>query len=188
VKEARYLVFSKWYHLAILELCLCRGFQRDPRWIASTLTPPITPDEAEAALELLLEIGLLQDACGRLQPVYELLAGEDYEPEEFEGASATPSKALPDPSPERLDELAFYKLYQWFLRRADAAMVDFHYQERFVNGATVAIPRAYAKDLFKRLEVVQQEIITEAAKAGDAPDIVYHVAFQCFPLSDPTEG
>jgi uncharacterized protein (TIGR02147 family) len=59
--------FSVWYYIAINELVGCVGVQEDPEWIAAHLQPPITPEEAAAALDLLLEIGVLvRDEQGRL--------------------------------------------------------------------------------------------------------------------------
>jgi uncharacterized protein (TIGR02147 family) len=50
---------STWYLSAIRELVATDGFVEDPQWIAQRLLPPIRPQQAEQALETLLQLGLL---------------------------------------------------------------------------------------------------------------------------------
>lgn len=50
---------SNWYIPAIRELCASPAFVCDPRWIASVLVPPIKPEEASRAIDVLIDLGLL---------------------------------------------------------------------------------------------------------------------------------
>src|SRR5262249_47375604 len=59
---------STWYLPAIRELCASPAFREDPDWLASVLRPAIKASEAKHALEMLLELGLLErDASGQLR-------------------------------------------------------------------------------------------------------------------------
>jgi uncharacterized protein (TIGR02147 family) len=59
---------SRWYLPAIRELVATGPFREDPLWIAQSLCPRISVEEAEAAIETLLQLGLLaRDGNGRLQ-------------------------------------------------------------------------------------------------------------------------
>ncbi|MCB9677168.1 MAG: TIGR02147 family protein [Alphaproteobacteria bacterium] len=63
-------LMSTWYIAAAYELAACEGFRPDPFWIASTINPPISEEQAQHALQTLLRSGLLQpDARGDLRPV-----------------------------------------------------------------------------------------------------------------------
>lgn len=50
---------SRWYHVAIRELARIPGFQADAAWVARTLMPPISEEDAAEALELLMRLGLI---------------------------------------------------------------------------------------------------------------------------------
>ena len=59
LEKGEYEYYSKWYVPAIREMVLLKNFKEDPEWIASTLTPQITPKEAEAALKLLFDLNMI---------------------------------------------------------------------------------------------------------------------------------
>lgn len=61
----RYL--STWYIPVIREMVARKDFNPDPAWIAAEVYPPIRPEDAERALELLFELELLvRDDQGRV--------------------------------------------------------------------------------------------------------------------------
>ncbi len=67
LEKGQFDYYSTWYIPAIREMVLLDNFEEDPAWIAATLQPPITPREAESALKLLIDLGLLiRDKSGRL--------------------------------------------------------------------------------------------------------------------------
>lgn len=51
---------SRWFYAAIRELATCEAIRPDPVWIAETLRPSITAEQAQQALDLLLSLGLLR--------------------------------------------------------------------------------------------------------------------------------
>jgi uncharacterized protein (TIGR02147 family) len=68
LEEAQYLLFSQWYHIPIRELVNMVHFKEDFNWIANYLNPPVTAEEAEKSIQLLLKLGLLKrDTNGELQ-------------------------------------------------------------------------------------------------------------------------
>src|SRR5262249_11234574 len=65
VAQAAY--HAEWFVPAIRELAGSRSFQPDPRWIAEQLLPAISVEQAEHALAVLLDLGLLvKTVDGRL--------------------------------------------------------------------------------------------------------------------------
>lgn len=63
----KFHTISNWYHLAILNLTATRGFKSDSRWIAKRLG--ISKPEADAAIERLVLLGLLESKNGTLKKV-----------------------------------------------------------------------------------------------------------------------
>jgi len=53
-------MMGRWYISAVYELALCEGFRSDPAWIARTLVPSISVEQAEHALHTLLRMGMLE--------------------------------------------------------------------------------------------------------------------------------
>jgi uncharacterized protein (TIGR02147 family) len=69
---------SRWYVPVVRELVARADFREDPRWIARKLLPPIAPREAEQALAILLELGLVaRKADGTLEQVHALIETPD---------------------------------------------------------------------------------------------------------------
>lgn len=67
LEKGQFDYYSKWYIPAIREMVLLKNFKEDYAWIAAKLDPPITPKEAKAAINLLLDIKLLtRNESGRL--------------------------------------------------------------------------------------------------------------------------
>lgn len=72
---------STWYLPAIRELCASAAFLDDHEWLAGVLRPPIKASEAKNAIDLLLELGLLE------RDVSKVAACERYERHWFDGSS-----------------------------------------------------------------------------------------------------
>ena len=63
LRDDAFRLISDWYHYALLELTLVRGFKSDTRWIAKRLG--ISPIETENAIDRLLRLDLLRVDKGR---------------------------------------------------------------------------------------------------------------------------
>ena len=60
VGETQYRFFSKWYYSAVWNYFGIDQKTRHPGVIAANILPPITPTQAEEAVKLLLELGLIK--------------------------------------------------------------------------------------------------------------------------------
>jgi uncharacterized protein (TIGR02147 family) len=60
VGETQYRFFSKWYYSAVWNYFGIDQKTRHPGAIAANILPPITPSQAEEAVRLLLELGLIK--------------------------------------------------------------------------------------------------------------------------------
>ena len=67
-------VIADWYHAAIMELTFIKGFKSDAKWIARTLS--ITTEEAKAAIERLIRLGLLVIDDGVLKKTSRLFTNQ----------------------------------------------------------------------------------------------------------------
>ncbi len=64
--DKTFALIANWYCLAIREMTRLESFVADPNWISSTLEFQVTPTEASRAIELLIEVGLLERKKNKL--------------------------------------------------------------------------------------------------------------------------
>lgn len=151
---------SRWYLPAIRELAACDAFRPDPEWIAGALTPPIRIDQAQDALDLLFELGLLRkEADGRVRPA--------------EASVVTPH------------EIAGLAVRQYHLGMIDRARDALAYpaSDRHLCGVTVAIPDAMIPRLKKELDAFQERILELCDGASGDRSVVVQCNLQLVPLS-----
>lgn len=155
--------FTHWYFPAIAELAHRPDFVGDAAWIARTLCPAITEDQAAEALQALLDLGLLApDAHGVPRPT--------------DAQVVTPHEVLDD---------AVNHYHAGMLARARDAIGTFRSEERHILGITTAIPERLVPELKARLNDVQKELLSACEQ--EPKERVYQVSIALFPLSRPPE-
>jgi uncharacterized protein (TIGR02147 family) len=161
---------AHWHVGAIAELARCEGFRADPVWIGATLEPPISATEAEAAMTLLVRLGLLvPDGAGGLR------AGKP---------TWSPSDLPPGPVSD-----SAANLHRDALRLAADALHGARYNERHHATVTLAIPEARLPAFLARLrELERQMLSTEGEASAEVPNRVYLLGLQLFPVSRYTDA
>jgi uncharacterized protein (TIGR02147 family) len=161
VAQAEY--HSTWYLPAIRELVSSRGFREDPEWIADALVPAIKPSEAKQAIDMLLELGLLERGSnGRLRQC----------------------SAVVSTGPEtRGMNIANY--HAEMMRRATAAMELVRAPERDISSLTMCLGPKGLLRLKQRIQDFRRELIALAESDSESSQVV-QLNFQLFPLSKPT--
>lgn len=154
----RYL--TRWHVPAIRELVACGDFREDPVWLASRLRPPITPAQAQEALDALFELGLL-------------VRGED-------GAVAQADTRLV--TAQEVGGLAVRRYHQGMSERARDAVEGFTGPERHLLAVTVPIPESLVPRLKEELDAFQRRLL-DLCDGADGPDRVYQINLQLFPLT-----
>jgi uncharacterized protein (TIGR02147 family) len=155
---------STWYMPAIRELIARSDFRDDPKWIARTLQPRITADEAERAVATLTSLGLLvRDEKGRLRQ----------------------SEALVSTGPGPLGH-HIVNYHRTMMARAAEALDSVPREEREISSVTVCVSQEVMLDLKERIREFRRELL-QAAELGGAPERVVQVNFQLFPLSEKKE-
>ena len=159
----RYL--SDWYFPAIRELASCRDFQPDPAWIAQNLRPRITKKQARDALDLLLDLGLLErDENGTIRPTE---------------ASVVTS--------HHVRGLAVRNYHSTMLARAQEAVDTFSGQERHFCSVTASIPLPLVPTLKAELDRVQERLLDLCDSQEEEADHVIQINLHFFPLSTPSD-
>jgi uncharacterized protein (TIGR02147 family) len=161
LERAQAAYHSTWYLPAIRELCSSPAFREDPQWLASVLRPAIKPSEAKHALELLLELGLLERAAdGRLR---------QSDPVVTTGAQT--------------QHMNIRNYHAEMLRRAIEAIELVPAKERDISSLTMCLGPDGLARFKRRIAEFQQELIDLAERETDRSQAV-QVNFQLFPLSE----
>lgn len=154
--------FSTWYMPAIRELAARDDFEADPGWIASRLLPRISRQEAQRALETLLELGLLvRDGDGRV----------------VQGDS------LVSTGPETTG-LFIGNYHRGMMERAAESIDLVPAQDRDISSLTLCLGDDGLRRLKSRIQRFRRELL-ELSDLEDHPAQVVQVNFQLFPLTAP---
>jgi uncharacterized protein (TIGR02147 family) len=151
---------AEWYIPAVYELCARPDFDADPRWIARTLLPPISPLQAKQALSVLEELRLLvRDAEGR--------------PRQAESVVETA------PGPLGHQVVQFHRA---MMQRASEALDRVPREEREIAALTLCVSEARMHELKAELEAFRHQLAVRYQN-DPQPERVVQVNFQFFPLS-----
>jgi len=156
-----YEYFSKWYNLAIREIIMFGGRNFTAEQIAETLSPKITAREAEKALNLLLELGLIRKDKDGLW-------------EQSDPALTT--------GPE-VQSLAIANFHREMLRLATESIERYPADERDITALTLRVNGAGMEEVKKRIAEFRKELL-ESALVEEDTDQVIQVNIQAFPLTD----
>ncbi len=151
---------SKWYLPAIRELATRSDFEGDPTWIAQQLVPPISPREAGQALEILLDLGLLQQENDG--PIYQGVPTVTTGPE-TEGMHIT-------------------NYHKAMMAHAAESMQRVPAEERDISSLTLCLGPDKLKTVKKRIQAFRAELL-ELSETDRDPKQVVQINFQLFPLS-----
>jgi uncharacterized protein (TIGR02147 family) len=159
---------AEWYIPAVRELVACAGFREDPRWIAHALCPNISLRQAEHALKVLQQLGLLvRNARGELEQSEPLLTTGDDRPLGHHIAS----------------------FHRSMLERAADALDHVEREQREIASLTLSLSEAQFHAFKQRLYEVRQELLQASLdREAGQPDRVVQINFQMFPLARTNEG
>jgi uncharacterized protein (TIGR02147 family) len=151
---------SSWYMPVIRELVASPEFREDPRWLARRLSPAITPRQAERALAILIELGLLaRDEGGRLQQVDALVQTPD------------------GPLGHQVQQF-----HRAMLERAASAIESVPRDERQIESITLCLSEARARELKARIDAFCDEVL-QSFQSDAGSKRVYQLNLQLFPLT-----
>lgn len=156
---------SRWYLPAVRELVATSVFREDPVWIAEVLRPQISVEEAETALEALLQLGLLgRDDNGRLrQATVSVSTGRD-----------------------RVRSLHLVNYHRTMLEHASSSLDRFPAQKRDIASVTLRLGPDGLHKLKARLQAFRRELMDLSDAEPEATQVV-HVGMQMMPLMECEE-
>jgi uncharacterized protein (TIGR02147 family) len=159
----KFHLISNWYHLAILNLTVTRGFKSDSRWIANRLA--ISKPEVDAALERLLLLGLLEKTNG----VYKKVSlNSEWMPTESKAAIRTFHHQMMEKAQNELT-------------KTDAET----YSKRSITGTSLAIDTNKIDEAKEFIHEFEKEFARRFSTTQS--DEVYQMNLQLFPLTQKTE-
>jgi uncharacterized protein (TIGR02147 family) len=156
---------SEWYIPAVYELAAFADFDPEPRSIAKMLLPPISPKQAQQALDVLVELGLLvADAEGRLRPAQSIVQ--------------TPEGPLGH---------HVVQYHRTMMQRAAEALDQVPRAEREIASLTIACSEQRMRELKAELEAFRHGL-AERYQADPRAERVVQLNFQLFPLTKKKRG
>jgi uncharacterized protein (TIGR02147 family) len=151
---------GEWFIPVVRELVGRADFREDTKWIGKTLSPSIAPRDAQRALDVLLELELVQrDATGKLVQVDALVQ-----------------------TPEGPLSHHVASFHRAMMVRAAEALDRVEREEREVASVTLRIGEARLVELKARLERFREELLHTFESDADATRVV-QVNLQMFPLT-----
>jgi len=160
LEKGQFEYYSNWYVPAIREMVLLKDFRQDPEWIAAKLNPPISPREAESALKLLLDLGLLeQGEGGRLVQKDRHIASGD-----------------------EIGSLAMTNFQREMIERAASSIESTHPARREIGSVTFAVSKEKLSEAKKMIREFRSKLAGFLAEESEA-DHVYQFNMQLFDLT-----
>jgi uncharacterized protein (TIGR02147 family) len=150
-------VISNWYHYAILDLTLVKGFQSDSVWIAKKLN--ITIVEAKMAVERLIRLGMLTVRYGKLKLT------STYNTNYIEGQSSSAHK----------------EYQRQIITKALEAIDMCPPEKKDITSIVIAANSKKIKESKEKIKKFRRELC--AFLEDGEKDSVYHLALQLYPVT-----
>lgn len=151
---------SEWFIPAVRELAGHSDFREDTKWIAKTLMPSISPRDAQRALDVLLELGLLV--------------------RNGEGVLAQAEPLVQTPEGPLSHHVA--RFHRAMLERAAEALDRVPRDEREIASLTLLVEQARLPELKEKLERFREELLHTFDSAPGKARVV-QINLQMFPLT-----
>jgi len=161
IEGESYRYLSRWYCPVIREMSLLPNFQCNPEWIAQRLTPPISVEEAQQALQILSDLSML-----------DIRSETDFSTKD--GSLTTELQ---------VQGLAVNNYHQQMLGLAQESVLRFLEDERHLLGVTVSISNSQIPELKKELNIMVARILDLCESNSNPKDQTIQVGLHMFPLS-----
>jgi len=160
LRQDQYRYYAAWYNVPIRELTILPEFSEDPGWIARSLLPPISPQQAQKALDLLLQLGLLErDESGRLVQADAFIST---------GNEVTSTSVA--------------NYHRAMIHKGSEALDRFPGPDRDISSVTMALSERSFQEIKSLIQRFRKELLA-IADQDRHPEGVYQINFQLFPLA-----
>lgn len=161
IDKVKYEYFSKWYYPAIREIITFNDKHYTPGQIAERLNPKISPKEAERALKLLLELGLIKK-----DP-------EDHW-QQCDKVVTTGAEVASH---------VIANFHKEMIALGAESIERFPSEERDITALTLSVRHDTLVNIKARIAAFRRELL-ELATEDENSDRVYQINFQLFPLTN----
>lgn len=164
LEAGQYELFTKWYYLAVRELISFTRFKDDFRELADALIPRISVAEAKEAIKVLEKLGLIRKHAGYYERV--------------------------DAAMTTGDKWKSLAITQFQMSALDLAKGSYHSvpgKHRSHSTLTLSLSEPEFQRIRQEISSLRKKIL-ELAKNAPAPDRVYQVTFNVYPLSKVEGG
>lgn len=162
IEKDQYEFFTQRHFVFIREMAALPHFREDYAWISRHVIPPITPQQAEHAVNLLLRLEFLKrDESGRLAQSESTLT-----------------------TPVEVESAELYHLHRSMLDLAKESLRTAHRDLRDITSLTIPLPLSALKEVKKKLLNFKMELADWVNKRGDDYHDVFQVSMQLFPVTD----
>ena len=156
--------WSNWYNIVIREMVVLEGFKEDPSWIAKTLNPPITSEEAKRSLQQLQDLKLIvRNSFGKL------VQSQGYVSSGDEVVSASVAQ-----------------FHREMIGKARESLDRFSEKERQVSTVTFSLNHQEIESVKQMITGFRKQLIEKLGKKHDG-DQVFQFNLQIFPLTQAIE-
>jgi uncharacterized protein (TIGR02147 family) len=163
IEEKQYEYYSNWYNPVVRELVTYPDFDGEPKWIAKRLSPPITPQQAQRSIDLLLELGLIKKKGKRYIQADPLI-------------STGPA----------VNSLAVVNFHRKTACLASESFDRHTKKERTITSCTINISEERFEELKREITDLRKKALALAEDAGKSTR-VYQLNLQLFPVSAPPQ-
>lgn len=154
--------FSNHHYVCIREMVALEDFREDYKWIAHRCFPSISPQAAKAAIETLLELGLLKRAAdGKLMQVENFIHTQDKNTEAIEA----------------------YHFHDAVIEKARQALTLLPQEERNYYALTMPMPKSLYDEIISDFYEFRDKIVSKVNSHTEKFDDVYQINFQLFPVT-----
>ena len=157
---------SHWYYTAIQEMASLPGFRLEAEWISATIVPTISVAEAQAAIDTLLELKLLEVAADGAVSVANIRI------------STRPETAA----------RASVRFHREAVPYLVSQIEDVPAELRHLVAAVLTIPTSQLPEVKRMLTNVVERIATQGDQRTDAGQRVFQLAIQLVPVSQELGG
>lgn len=159
LKEEQTRVLSLWYTVAILEMIRLKDYEPHPEWFAKRLGRKVSPEQAAAALKLLVETGLLELKDGHY-------------------VSPSKKREFEAKVPTSVVNMYHHRVIHIGLK----ALAEEEFAQKEFSAACIPVRKESVAKLRAEIKAFQRRIMELTAVDTDA-DEVYQINVQCFPLT-----
>lgn len=160
LEGAQYQYLTNWYCPAIREMALRTDFQPNATWIVDNIFPPISVEQANDALALLQDLGLLTLTSNGVT---------------VQDISIT--------TPMQVTGMAVHRYHQQMLELAKGSIGDFEEDQRHVLGVTVSIPKNLRMAVKEELNQMAARLLDLCDGAEGDKDDTIQLGLYMFPLN-----